>query len=81
MKSEVHDSRDGAARPRRPVLRPSRGEFDELRVFLIDALGIPKRARRFSITFAVGESPVVNVEYLPRETDDPPPPPDEEFLP
>jgi len=73
--SDVRDTRDGAAaaaaRSPRPHVRMERpvclGEFAELRVFLEDVLGIPKHARRFCVTFADGEAPIVTVDYSPRE--------------
>lgn len=72
MTSECRDTRDGAARPRAAVrikVPPAGlGEFAELRVFLEDVLGIPKHARRFCVTFADGEAPIVTVDYSPRET-------------
>ncbi len=74
-RSEVRDTRDSACtrahtRPRAstagwPILGP--GEIDDLRLFLQDVLQIPEHARRFTVTFAVGEAMVVSVDYLPRE--------------
>lgn len=62
-------SAEAATRPH-PL---QRGEFDELRVFLEDVLGIPKGARRFSVTFADGQAPTVSVDYCPHDpyADDP----------
>jgi hypothetical protein len=75
-KGEVRDTRDSACGARTrpagigwPVLGP--GEIEELRIFLQDVLQVPTSARRFSVTFAVGEPLKVNVEYLPRELRDP----------
>lgn len=70
MTSECRDTRDAAARPRSVRIKAmpaGLGEFADLRVFLEDVLGIPKHARRFSVTFADGEAPIVTVDYSPRE--------------
>jgi len=77
--SDVRDTRDGAAAAAAAAAARSRphvrmacpaglGEFAELRVFLEDVLGIPKHARRFCVTFADGEAPIVTVDYSPRES-------------
>jgi hypothetical protein len=44
----------------------NQGEGLRLLQLLQEALGIPDRARRFTVTFAAGEPVVVSVEYLPQ---------------
>jgi hypothetical protein len=70
MTTDVRDTRETAmrsrkGRTRRPAL--ARGESEELRIFMMDALHLPRETRRFSVTFTVGEPMVVSVEYVSRE--------------
>lgn len=62
-RAEVRDTRDPRTweRGRDAII-----DVEQLRVFLQDVLHVPANARRFSVTFAVGEAVVVSVEYLPQ---------------
>lgn len=63
--------RDGLGHPCRPrLLLTDRGEGAELRIFLEQALDIPPRARRFSVTFEVGQAVLVSVDYFPQVVED-----------
>lgn len=69
MNDDTTDTRDD--KPPHRVERPmtcGSGEGAELRVFLEEALQIPRNARRFCVTFEMGKAVLVSVDYVPRVT-------------
>jgi hypothetical protein len=63
---DVPDTRD--PKRRSVPLISDRGQGQELREFLEQALGIPKHARSFTVRFAREQAVIVTVEYIPQAT-------------
>ena len=64
---------------KREVLVPHAGAGAEIRAYLEQALGIPKRAKWFDVRFATGEAVTVRCEFYPGEAEEPPQEPDGEL--
>jgi hypothetical protein len=67
MNDDTTDTRDdGSPHQFALPMTCGSGEGAELRVFLEEALQIPRNARRFCVTFEVGKAVLVSVDYIPR---------------
>lgn len=59
------------------ILMPHSGQGGELRELLVEALGIPPRAKSFSVHFDTGQPLTVSCVYFPTEQPEPPAGPDD----